>query len=63
MSCFGAGGCQANESCSKLAARAPEIKAMRDFAVGLGVAIFIALFTIYLYQPSLYHHWLRVFFQ
>jgi len=36
---------------------------MRDFAVGLGVAIFIALFIIYLYQPSLYHHWFRVFFQ
>ena len=63
MICSAQEGCQANGSCSKLAAGAPGIKAMRDFAIGLGVAIFIALFTIYLYQPSLYHHWFRVFFE
>ena len=28
---------------------------MRDIAVGLIVAIFIALFMIYVYQPSLFH--------
>ena len=31
--------------------------AMREFAIGLGVAIFIALFMIYTYQPSLYASW------
>jgi hypothetical protein len=36
---------------------------MRDFAVGLGVAVFIILFIIYVYQPSLYEHWLRLLFQ
>jgi hypothetical protein len=36
---------------------------MRDFAVGLGVAILIALFIIYVYQPSLYESWFRVFFK
>jgi hypothetical protein len=33
---------------------------MRDYAVGMGVALFIALYIIYLYQPSflenLYRH-------
>ena len=37
---------------------------MRDFAVGLGVMIFIALCMIYVYEPSLYHVWLhRLFFE
>jgi hypothetical protein len=35
-------------------------EAMRDYAVGMGVAIFIGLYIVYLYQPSffenLYHH-------
>jgi hypothetical protein len=35
---------------------------MRDIAVGLIVAIFIALFMIYVYQPSLIHLWLRRLF-
>ena len=33
---------------------------MRGYAVGMGVAIFIGLYIVYLYQPSffenLYHH-------
>ena len=32
---------------------------MRDILVGLGVAIFIALFLIYTYQPSVFHYWLN----
>ncbi len=37
---------------------------MRDIAVGLIVAVFIALFMVYMYEPSLYHHWLhRLFFE
>ena len=35
---------------------------MRDIAVGLIVAIFIALFMIYIYQPSLIHLWLHRLF-
>ena len=35
---------------------------MREFAVGRGAAVFIALFMV-MYAPSLYHHWLhRLFF-
>ena len=37
-------------------------EAMRDIAVGLIVAIFIALFMIYVYQPSLFHTWLHRLF-
>ena len=35
---------------------------MRDIAVGLIVANFIALFMIYVYQPSLFHTWLHRLF-
>jgi hypothetical protein len=32
---------------------------MRDIAVGLIVAAFIALFMVYVYQPSVFHAWLN----
>jgi hypothetical protein len=35
---------------------------MRDFAVGIGVAIFIALFIVYTYQPSIYETWFHRLF-
>ena len=35
---------------------------MQDFAVGLGVVIFIALCIIYTYQPSIYESWFRAVF-
>ena len=35
---------------------------MRDIAVGLIVAIFIALFMVYVYEPSLFHLWLHRLF-
>ncbi len=35
---------------------------MREFAVGLGVVIVIALCIIYTYQPSLYDGWFRAVF-
>ena len=37
-------------------------KAVREIAVGLIVVIFIALFMIYVYQPSLIHTWLHRLF-
>jgi len=36
---------------------------MRDLLVGLAVAIFIALVTVYVYAPDVFHHWInRLFF-
>jgi hypothetical protein len=35
---------------------------MREIAIGLGVSIFIALFMVYLYEPSLYHLWFHRLF-
>jgi hypothetical protein len=35
---------------------------MRDFAVGLVVSIFIVLFIIYTYQPSILDYWIRRLF-
>ena len=32
---------------------------MRDFFVGLIVALFIAGFMVYIYEPSLFHVWLH----
>jgi len=32
---------------------------MRDLMVGLAVAIFIALVTVYIYAPHVLHHWVN----
>jgi hypothetical protein len=32
---------------------------VRDILVGLGVSIFIALFKVYVYPPSVFRHWLN----
>jgi hypothetical protein len=32
---------------------------MRDLLVGLAVAIFIALVTVYIYAPQVFHHWVN----
>jgi hypothetical protein len=56
-------GYRASRFCPKIlriSARGNE--AMRDIAVGLIVVIFIALFMIYVYQPSLIHTWLHRLF-
>jgi hypothetical protein len=38
------------------------MKAMREIAVGVGVSIFIALFIIYVYDPTLFEIWVRRLF-
>jgi hypothetical protein len=49
---------------SRLAVDSPEPlhpgeEAMRDLFVGLIVALFIAGFMVYVYEPSLFHVWLH----
>jgi hypothetical protein len=50
--------------CAWLALDSPEPlhpgeEAMRDLFVGLIVALFIAGFMVYVYEPSLFHVWLH----